>query len=231
VTTAPTQDNGQDRSFSRRVKLSKAQSAEICEEIRDRVYYCYMFERDNRREAEIDLAFVAGDQWPQAVKQMRGNSRPMLTINQLPQFVAQVTNPMRQADIAIKVVGTDDQTDPQLADVYEQIIKQIEYQSDAKQVYVTGNEHQVKCGVGWWRVTTDYASDESFDQEIYLKRIRNPLSVYCDPASTTRPRAMRTGSRSWSSGRARRSRRNGPRPTPRTAWTCPPTPRLQASCG
>ena len=63
MTTAPTQDNGQDRSFSRRVKLSKAQSAEICEEVRDRVYYCYMFERDNRREAEIEYSVAHHGAW------------------------------------------------------------------------------------------------------------------------------------------------------------------------
>ena len=44
-------------------------------------------------------------------------------------------------------------------------------------------EYCVKMGWGYWRVTTDYIRDDSFDQEIYIRRIENPFSVYFDPNS------------------------------------------------
>lgn len=164
-------------------KLSKDEESAVVERVREGIEDCSVFERDNRREAEIDLQFVAGDQWPAAVKAARGTTRPMLTINQLPQFVQLVTNPTRVADIGIKAVPVDSQSDPETAKIYDELFKAIQYQSNAKQVYVQGNEHQAKCGIGWWRICTQYVDDEVFDQEIRIKRINNPLSVYCDPAA------------------------------------------------
>jgi hypothetical protein len=165
------------------VKLSKEKKQAIVEEARVRTERSYLYERDNRREAEIDLQFLAGDQWPVAVRLARGTSRPMLTINHLPQFVRQVTNPTREADIAIKASPVDDNSDPALAKIYNGLIKQIEYQSTAKTVYVTGNEHQAACGIGWWQVVLQYVDDAIFEQEIRIKRVENPLAVYCDPAA------------------------------------------------
>lgn len=168
-----------DTAFKRRTGLTSKQSEDVVSRARRHIEATYQFERRNREEMEIDLQFVAGDQWPEAVKAARAN-RPMLTINQLPQFVAQVVNPIRTADIGIKVQGVDDVTDPKLAAIYDQLIDEIEYRSNAKQVYISATEHQVKCGIGWWRICTDYADDDGFNQEIYIEKILNPLSVYCD---------------------------------------------------
>lgn len=164
-------------------KLSKIEADSIVKEAREHIEDVYLFERDNRREAQLDLQFLSGDQWPEAAKALRGTTRPMLTLNQLPQFVRQVTNPTREANIAIKVAPVDDDSDPELAKIYDGLIKQIEYRSNAKSVYVWGNEQQCNCGIGWWQVKTQYVDDASFDQEIILERIENPLSVYCDPAA------------------------------------------------
>ena len=40
----------------------------------------------------------------------------------------------------------------------------------------------VACGIGWFRILSDYTDDDSFDQEIMIKRIFNPLSVFPDPS-------------------------------------------------
>ncbi len=58
----------------------------------------------------------------------------------------------------------------------------IEYISNAqKQAYSTATEFQVRGGIGWWRVVTDYADDDSFDQEIFIRRVKDPLTIYMDP--------------------------------------------------
>lgn len=154
-------------------------------EARERLDQAYQFERENRREAAMDMAFVAGYQWPESIKKERqAAGRPILTINRLPQFIRQVTNDIRQADLAIKVSPVDDDSDPKLAKIYNGLLRQIHYQSSAKHVYGTAAEHQVACGIGWFRICTEYADDTAFDQEIRFKAVRNPLSVYCDPAAT-----------------------------------------------
>lgn len=165
-------------------KPTKRNARDTIKEIRDNLQSAWDFDRDNRREAAIDLQFLAGDQWPEQVRVERErDKRPMLTINRLPQFVRQVTNDIRQADLAIKTSPVDDRSDPELSRVYNGLIRQIQYQSSATHVYASAAEHQVACGIGWFRITTEYTDDTTFDQEIRIKAIPNPLSVYCDPAA------------------------------------------------
>ncbi len=159
-------------------------SKNIAKMVRDCIEQSYDHDKVNREEAATDLNFLAGNHWPDAVKAERErDGRPMITVNRLPQFVKQVTNDIRQADIAIKVRPEDDDTDPELAKIYDGLIRQIQYRSSAKHVYSQAAEHQAACGIGWFRVTTEYVDDMAFDQEILIKGIRNPLSVYCDPAA------------------------------------------------
>lgn len=163
---------------------SSRKSKNIAKMVRDCIEQSYEHEKVNREEAATDLNFLAGNHWPDSVKSEREREgRPMITVNRLPQFVKQVTNDIRQADIAIKVRPEDDDTDPELAKIYDGLIRQIQYRSSAKHVFSQAAEHQAACGIGWFRVTTEYADDMAFDQEILIKGIRNPLSVYCDPAA------------------------------------------------
>lgn len=163
-------------------KLTKKES--IVKAARDRLEEAWNNEKENREEASRDLAFIAGDQWPDQVRREReAERRPMLTINRLPQFLRQVTNDIRQADIAIKVAPVDDGSDPKMAKIFNGIIRQIQYQSSAHHVFATTAEHQSACGIGWFRISTEYADDSAFDQEIKLEAIPHPLSVYCDPAA------------------------------------------------
>jgi hypothetical protein len=160
-------------------------NADLVDMAREAIQEAWDFDQDNRREAATDLEFVAGKgQWPESVRREReADGRPMLTINTLPQFVYQVTNDIRQADPAIKVSPVDDKSDPELAKVYNGLLRQIQYQSSATHVYAAAASHQVICGMGWWRVTSIYADDMSWDQELRIKLIPNPLSVYWDPAA------------------------------------------------
>lgn len=165
-------------------KLSSADKRAIVVEARERIQDSWDHDKDNRRDAASDLRFLAGDQWPYDVRRARDAAgRPMLTINRLPQFVRQVTNDIRQADLSIKVVPEDDKSDPQIAKIFDGIIRQIQYQSSAQHVFSAAAEHQASCGIGWFRLVTEYAEDSAFDQELRFKQIRNPLSVYDDPAA------------------------------------------------
>lgn len=148
-------------------------------------------DRENRDRDEEDRNFFAGEQWDRSDLELRRN-RPTLTINRLPQFVKQVTGEMRQNKPAIRVLPVDEQTDPQLAEVYSAVIRHIESRSDAHRKYSKAGEQAVIGGIGWLGVLTDYADDTSFDQEILVRHIRNPLSVVMDPNAVelTREDAM-----------------------------------------
>jgi len=146
------------------------------------------------REDELDdLRFMAGSpdnqwQWPADVLATRGsvqgqtiNARPCLTINKLPQHVKQVTNEQRQNRPSGKVIPADDKGDVEVAEIFEGMVRHIEYMSDADVVYDTACENQVTYGEGYFRILTEYCNDDSFDQDLRLGRIRNAFSVYMDP--------------------------------------------------
>ena len=146
------------------------------------------------REDELDdLRFMAGSpdnqwQWPADVLATRGsvqgqtiNARPCLTINKLPQHVRQVTNEQRQNRPSGKVIPADDKGDVEVAEIFEGMVRHIEYMSDADVVYDTACENQVTYGEGYFRILTEYCYDDSFEQDIRLGRIRNAFSVYMDP--------------------------------------------------
>ena len=138
----------------------------------------------NRSEALEDLRFGAGDQWPVEIQNSRTlEARPCLTINKIDPSVRQITNQIRQQRPRMKCHGMNSQSDKKLADIITGIFRHIEVQSDADQAYDNANDFQVRMGWGYWRVTTDYIADNSFDQEIYIKQITNPFTVYFDPNS------------------------------------------------
>jgi hypothetical protein len=138
----------------------------------------------NRMEGLEDLKFAAGDQWPVETQNSRNlESRPCLTINKLDAYCRQVTNQQRQQRPRIKVHPTNTQADAKVAQILEGITRHIEINSNADTAYDTAFDYAVRMGWGYWRVTTKFVSEDSFDQEIYIDQIDNPFTVYFDPDS------------------------------------------------
>jgi hypothetical protein len=123
-------------------------------------------------------------QWDEDAKKMRGKTRPMLTINKVNPIIKQIVNDCRQNKPSIKVRPADDNADPDTAEIYSGIIRNIEQISNADAAYDTAVDHSASGGFGFIRVKLDYAHDDAFDLDILIDRIVNPLSVYGDPYST-----------------------------------------------
>jgi len=148
---------------------------------------------ESREDENDDLKFYAGSpdncwQWPADVLATRGavqgqtiNARPTLTINKLPQHVRQVTNDQRQNRPGAKVIPVDSNADVEIAQIFNGMIRHIEYMSDADVAYDTACENQVAYGEGYIRLLTEYCDDDTFEQDIKIGRIRNSFSVYMDP--------------------------------------------------
>ncbi|HID68990.1 MAG TPA: hypothetical protein EYP35_00675, partial [Desulfobacterales bacterium] len=141
-------------------------------------------EDKNRANAEDDLEFLNGDQWPAAVRQEREqDGRPCLQINRLPQIVDRVVGAQRQNRPGIKIRPVDDIADPDTADMLTGLIRNIENISDAEIAYDNAFEHALTAGFGFFRLVTVYADDESFAQDIKIKPIFNNFTVHFDPAT------------------------------------------------
>lgn len=148
---------------------------------------------DSREDELDDLRFMAGSpdnawQWPADVLATRGavqgqtiNARPCLTINKLPQHVRLVTNEQRQNRPTARVIPADENADPEVAEIFDGIVRHIEYMSDADVAYDTACDNQVVYGEGYIRILTEYTKEDSFDQDIRIGRVRSSFSVYMDP--------------------------------------------------
>jgi hypothetical protein len=129
-----------------------------------------------------DKRFAASKQWPDGISADREfDERPWLTINRLPQFIRQVTNTQRQANLSIKVNPVED-GDVDTAEVLQGLIRHIEDRSDASSAYATAGNDQATIGRGYIRVDAEYSDPRSFVQDLRIFRVRNAFTVYMDPS-------------------------------------------------
>jgi len=136
---------------------------------------------DNRARAKEDLEFIGieGKQWPEQIMASRtAAGRPCLTINKMPVFIDQVVGDQRMNRPEIKVVPVDSKADVRTAQILGGWIKHVQQISKSDTAIDHGFEHAVASAYGAWRVVTKYISDDSFDQEAYIEKIDNALSVY-----------------------------------------------------
>jgi hypothetical protein len=160
-----------------------ADDKEFLREIKDRFTYSMDAFREERDESIEDLEFLLGgdNQWDEDAITARKN-RPRLTVNKLPKFVKQVTGDQRQNRPSIKCRPVDSVADPLVADIFEGHIRNIEYNSQAAIAYDTAFKQAVGGGYpGFWRIDTEYADEDSFDQDIVINPIHNAFTVYPDP--------------------------------------------------
>lgn len=136
------------------------------------------FDRLNRDAAIDDKKFAAGEQWDPIVLQHR-KGLPCLVINSVPQFVAQLVGDWRENKNGVKVVPSED-GDTDVASVRSDLIRAIQNASRANRVYDNAFESMVQCGDGAFRISVEYAKNDVFDQDIFIRPIDDALSVVWD---------------------------------------------------
>lgn len=183
----PTNESGgkgsKDDKANTRLGMTKEKSQEVLDRARKRMDRAIQAEGDNRKAAQDDDKFYAGQQWPAEIMAQRSfDQRPCLTINKLPTLVKQVTNDVRQNRPDINVSPVGDKSDPEGAKMFAGIIRHIERKSQADIAYDTAFEQTARGGFGFWRIMTEYEKPNSLNQVLSIKRIRNRFTVYMDPA-------------------------------------------------
>ena len=154
----------------------------------DRRKSCVDAESKTRSQADDDLRFSSGDQWPEAIRRSRetdpNGERPCLTIDKTGQFVRQVVNDARQNSPAIRAFPIGDGADKKRAEILNGIIRDISQRTDADIAYETAIESTARVGEGYFRLISRYTSEEmGFDQELAFQRIRNYATVHIDPSA------------------------------------------------
>lgn len=159
---------------------------DIVKEAKEAFETCQEAEEENRDNAESDIKFARmGDQWDEADRNKRNREgRPVLTINRMPAFIRQVANDARLNTPSVKVFPVDDTADVECAEILNGLLRNIQVQSNADAAYDTAMSDAVTGGFGYFIIDVDYAYNDTFEQDILIKRIANPFTIHGDPRST-----------------------------------------------
>lgn len=169
---------------------------------RDRFKQADEADKAQRKRETDDIAFYAGEQWPDDIKSARAgmtlgsgdNSipvppRPCITIvGKVRKPVKQVLNQERGSDMGIEIVPADDFGDlsEPISDteieLREGLIRRIQRDSKAADARTWAFSRATIAGRGYYMVMTRYAPGKTRDQEIYVHRIFDQRGVIGDPA-------------------------------------------------
>jgi hypothetical protein len=165
--------------MAKRNKKISAEDSDLLELALKRFKDCETANRDVYDAALNDLKFCV-DQWPDELRRTRstpGQERPIVTDDRISAVVHKICNDQRQNRAQGKVRPLSDATQSK-ADLYTGIIRHIQYDSDSETAFDTSFESAVRCSIGYHRIATDYVDDQTFDEEIKIKRISNPFTVF-----------------------------------------------------
>ncbi len=161
----------------------------LIREALDRWKACQEWQGTEDERTREDIKFANGDprnkwQWPQDVYNRRtddGADLPCLTINNTRVHNDMIINAMSKNAYGVKIRPTGGKASYESAKVMQALVQRVEYISKATVQYRKVAEHQVDGGIGYIVLHTDYVSERSFDQDIYLRAAQDPTAVYLDP--------------------------------------------------
>lgn len=159
--------------------------AKLLKEIRERFTYACRAFKEIKDEAEIDMRYVTNQPWdPTDLMQRKGSGRPALCIPEIPQYLSQTKNQLRQNPRGIKIEPIGEGANDKSAEFRQNLIRGIEYDSNAQRnAYTPAFENCIERSYGFFRVTRKYVSGTD-RQVCHLKGILNPDSVVYDPDYT-----------------------------------------------
>jgi hypothetical protein len=148
-----------------------------------------------RRENE-DLQFQDPEkQWDEGAKRERLGfavagvptpPRPCLSVSKVLQPINQILNQERAAHLGINIHPRSTDADKDTAEIIQGLYRSIETPHGKPNAQIARSwafDRAVKCGLGWYRVGSEYdeASDDKNDQIIRIMRIYDQSTVYMDP--------------------------------------------------
>lgn len=138
---------------------------------------------DIYEQAAEDIEFCVNkeSQWDAKSRASReAAERPCITINKIASFVHQQTNALRANKMTLNAIPVDD-SDVGKAEIQDAMLEYVLKSSRADIATDWAGGRAIMGGFGFYRVTTDYENELSFNQDIKVKRIENPQSTYLSP--------------------------------------------------
>lgn len=145
-------------------------------------WYSYFSEHIER--ARNYLTFLYVDQWDVNIRQRREEiSQPTMEFNKLTTIIRGILGEQRNNSPALTVRGVGKNVQQGTVDIYEGLIAEIHYDSDADIVYQVASKHALECGWGAARVVSEYEDPKTFKQCLRIKAIMDFQAAFWDPTA------------------------------------------------
>jgi hypothetical protein len=136
-----------------------------------------------RDEGRIDMRFVAGDPWEPEDRLAREDAhRPCMAFDELNQYLNQAANQVRQNKRAAQVTPEGDGANDKDAEHRANIMRGIDYRSNAQQTHITAFDNMVMRSAGYGRITIQKMPGKTLDTEIRIKPVENPDTIIFNPS-------------------------------------------------
>lgn len=153
-------------------------------EIIEKYRQVWDYDEQNRRDSRDDLSFRAGTQWDDSDARIRKlQGRPTLVLSQIDQYVRKIVGQSRSMAPSVRVFSVDLDTPPEMAQLFEGAIRDIEQRTNAQHARMNAHTDQVTCGIGHYEVGYEMHPTKP-EMQICIKTIKDPLSVVWDPSSS-----------------------------------------------
>lgn len=142
-------------------------------------------EKDQRTAANEDARFahIEGEQWSSDEKQARAN-KPLYEINRVVGSINVTVGEQRQNSISLKTIPLGSGATKDIANTLNGLTRNIENRSHFDNIQADAFKEIATGGYGAWQVSTGYANDQSPNQDISIKGIRDAAnSVFFDNGS------------------------------------------------
>ena len=142
-------------------------------------------DHDNREAARESHLFVdkRDGQWEPYWWNANVN-QPRYTFDMVNPIIDQLVGELIGADYDVKVSPAGGSANKKIAATIDGIIRNIENISNASNIYSAAARSMVTCGFDGWRVSTKYADDNSFDQDLVVEAVGNWVDrVWFDPSA------------------------------------------------
>ena len=139
---------------------------------------------DNRnldRETRHFLHKKDGQWEPSIINGFKEAKRPRYTFDQCNDIVDDIAGELEQTEFGIKVVAAGGGADEAVADLYNDLVRTIQNKSYFDDVADESGRNMIASGFDAWRINQRYGDEDSFDQELFIDKIANPVdSVWID---------------------------------------------------
>jgi hypothetical protein len=159
-------------------ELTKSTVPERARKRQERIASTLSYSREIGRKCR---EFVAGNQWEEGDLKNR-EDRVVITDNKLATYVNNTANKQAMQAVDMKALPNEE-NDRDTARVINGLLRHIQHSQDSEalEAWLYAYRSLIEFGEGYFMVDADYTDESSNDQDLLIKKIEDPETVFLDP--------------------------------------------------